>query len=58
MPWGNLNGLNNGSNGEIPGQLNSLAIAAGIAVLQDQSFRQQTLDWLPASRSQLMGRID
>ena len=40
-----------------PWSVNSLAIAAGIAVLQDQSFRQQTLDWLPASRSQLMAGL-
>ena len=36
-----------------PWPVNALAIAAGIAVLQDQQFQQQTWDWLPPTRAQL-----
>ena len=36
-----------------PWPVNSLAVAAGIAVLQDQKFQQQTWNWLEQSRPQL-----
>ncbi|NJN38742.1 MAG: threonine-phosphate decarboxylase [Acaryochloridaceae cyanobacterium CSU_3_4] len=36
-----------------PWSVNSLAIAAGLAVLQDHTFQCQTWDWLPPSRDQL-----
>ncbi len=40
-----------------PWSVNSLASAAGIAVLRDQEFQQQTLNWLPSSRSQLYTQL-
>lgn len=36
-----------------PWSVNALAIAAGIAVLRDHTFQEQTLNWLPSARSQL-----
>ena len=36
-----------------PWSVNVLAAAAGIAVVQDTEFQQQTWDWLPRARSQL-----
>ncbi|MFP4124259.1 MAG: threonine-phosphate decarboxylase CobD [Coleofasciculus sp.] len=36
-----------------PWSVNVLAVAAAIAVVQDQAFQQQTWDWLPAARSHL-----
>lgn len=36
-----------------PWPVNSLAVAAGIAVLQDHEFQQQTWNWLEESRPQL-----
>lgn len=36
-----------------PWTVNSLAIAAGKAVLKDYAFQEQTLSWLPYARSQL-----
>ncbi|MBE9126169.1 aminotransferase class I/II-fold pyridoxal phosphate-dependent enzyme, partial [Coleofasciculus sp. LEGE 07081] len=36
-----------------PWPVNVLAAAAGIAVVQDRDFQQQTWDWLPKARSQL-----
>ncbi len=36
-----------------PWSVNALASAAGIAVLKDQGFQQQTWAWLPEARSQL-----
>lgn len=36
-----------------PWPVNSLAVAAGIAVLQDQKFQQYTWNWLEKARSQL-----
>ncbi|WP_299403294.1 threonine-phosphate decarboxylase CobD [Acaryochloris sp. IP29b_bin.148] len=36
-----------------PWSVNSLAIAAGIAVLQDQAFQDQTWQWLSPARAQL-----
>ena len=33
--------------------VNALAVAAGIAVLEDQEFQQQTWTWLAEARSQL-----
>lgn len=40
-----------------PWSVNSLASAAGIAVLRDHTFQQQTLNWLPSSRSQLYAQL-
>ncbi|MFM7424987.1 MAG: threonine-phosphate decarboxylase CobD [Elainella sp.] len=40
-----------------PWSVNSLAAAAGVAILQDQAFQQQTWDWLPPARQQLMARL-
>ena len=37
-----------------PWPVNALAIAAGMAVLQDHDFQQQTWDWLPPARTQLI----
>jgi L-threonine-O-3-phosphate decarboxylase len=36
-----------------PWPVNSLAVAAGIAVLSDTEFQQQTWDWLPIARTRL-----
>ncbi|MEQ9356344.1 threonine-phosphate decarboxylase CobD [Coleofasciculus chthonoplastes] len=36
-----------------PWSVNVLAVAAAIAVVQDQAFQYQTWDWLPAARSHL-----
>jgi len=36
-----------------PWSVNVLAVAAAIAVVQDQGFQQQTWDWLPVARSHL-----
>jgi histidinol-phosphate/aromatic aminotransferase/cobyric acid decarboxylase-like protein len=36
-----------------PWSVNVLAVAAAIAVVQDQAFQHQTWDWLPAARSHL-----
>ncbi|MGL5133118.1 MAG: aminotransferase class I/II-fold pyridoxal phosphate-dependent enzyme, partial [Planktothrix sp.] len=36
-----------------PWPVNSLAVAAGIAVLKDDEFQQQTWNWLEESRPQL-----
>ena len=36
-----------------PWCVNSLAVAAGIAVLEDVEFQQQTWDWLKQAKSQL-----
>jgi L-threonine-O-3-phosphate decarboxylase len=36
-----------------PWCVNSLAVAAGIAVLEDHEFQQQTWDWLESAKSQL-----
>jgi histidinol-phosphate/aromatic aminotransferase/cobyric acid decarboxylase-like protein len=36
-----------------PWCVNALAVAAGIAVLEDQEFQQQTWTWLAEARSQL-----
>jgi L-threonine-O-3-phosphate decarboxylase len=36
-----------------PWAVNTLAEAAGMAVLQDMAFQQQTLQWLPSARQQL-----
>ncbi|MBD1913440.1 MULTISPECIES: threonine-phosphate decarboxylase CobD [unclassified Leptolyngbya] len=36
-----------------PWSVNSLAVAAAIAVLQDHTFQQQTWNWLSGARSQL-----
>lgn len=41
-----------------PWSVNSLAIAAGIAVLQDHPFQAQTLNWLPPARSQLLTGLE
>jgi L-threonine-O-3-phosphate decarboxylase len=40
-----------------PWSVNALAVAAGIAVLKDTAFQQQTLDWLPPARSQLFAGL-
>ncbi|NJM95250.1 MAG: threonine-phosphate decarboxylase [Acaryochloridaceae cyanobacterium CSU_5_19] len=40
-----------------PWCVNSLAVAAGIAALQDHSFQQQTWDWLTSARTQLSAGI-
>jgi histidinol-phosphate/aromatic aminotransferase/cobyric acid decarboxylase-like protein len=37
-----------------PWCVNSLAAAAGIAVLEDVEFQQQTWDWLKSAKSQLL----
>ncbi|WP_299485505.1 threonine-phosphate decarboxylase CobD [Acaryochloris sp. IP29b_bin.137] len=37
-----------------PWSVNSLAMAAGVAVLEDHAFQTQTMHWLPHARSQLM----
>ena len=37
-----------------PWSVNSLAVAAAIAALQDRDFQQHTWDWLVAARSQLI----
>lgn len=37
-----------------PWSVNSLAAYAGVAVLHDQAFQQQTWDWLPSARAQLL----
>jgi L-threonine-O-3-phosphate decarboxylase len=37
-----------------PWSVNLLAAAAGVAVLQDHAFQQQTWDWLAAARQQLL----
>ncbi len=37
-----------------PWSVNSLAVAAGIAVIRDQAFQAQTWAWLPPARSQLL----
>jgi L-threonine-O-3-phosphate decarboxylase len=36
-----------------PWSVNSLAVAAGIAILEDHTFQQQTWDWLSLARPQL-----
>jgi L-threonine-O-3-phosphate decarboxylase len=36
-----------------PWSVNSLAVAAGIAILEDRKFQQQTWDWLSLARPQL-----
>lgn len=36
-----------------PWSVNVLAVAAAMAVVQDQAFQRQTWDWLPAARSHL-----
>ena len=36
-----------------PWCVNTLAVAAAIAVLQDKNFQQQTWDWLPSAREKL-----
>ncbi len=40
-----------------PWSVNTLAAAAGVAILQDQTFQQQTWDWLPPTREQLMAGL-
>ncbi|MGB3536510.1 MAG: threonine-phosphate decarboxylase CobD [Microcoleaceae cyanobacterium] len=40
-----------------PWSVNSLAAAAGVAVLQDKSFEQQTWNWLEIARPQLFNGI-
>lgn len=36
-----------------PWSVNTLAVAAGVAVLQDREFQQQTLNWLKPAKSKL-----
>ena len=36
-----------------PWSVNTLAVAAGVAVLQDREFQQQTLDWLKPAKDKL-----
>lgn len=40
-----------------PWSVNSLAIAAGVAVLGDHAFHTQTINWLPSTRSHLMAGL-
>ena len=41
-----------------PWPVNTLAAAAGVAVLQDKEFQQQTWDWLTPAKSQLFEGIE
>jgi len=41
-----------------PWSVNSLAVAAGIAILDDQIFQQQTWDWLNLARPNLWAGLD
>lgn len=40
-----------------PWAVNALATAAGIAVLKDKAFQQQTWNWLPPARAQLFAGL-
>jgi L-threonine-O-3-phosphate decarboxylase len=40
-----------------PWSVNTLAAAAGVAMLQDQTFQQQTWDWLPPTRDHLLAGL-
>jgi len=41
-----------------PWSVNSLAVAAGIAIVEDHQFQQQTWDWLSSARPQLWLGLD
>jgi histidinol-phosphate/aromatic aminotransferase/cobyric acid decarboxylase-like protein len=41
-----------------PWSVNSLAVAAGIAILEDRRFQQQTWDWLSLARPQLWAGLN
>ncbi len=50
--------LQNWQNWRDPWSVNSLAAAAGIAIVEDRIFQQQTWDWLAAARPKLWSAIN